>query len=377
MQTDSESIVAAARASTQLQDFDSESFREGLDLVTRNLATNPTLSEAGRQMLAGVSLACLANRLRVADYARRHPEVLERAVERPIFILGAPRTGTTLTSHLLAADPIWRPLLRWEAMNSVPPPMQETLRTDPRCLAQKAAENKALLSASHIHHEEADTPTECVIVHAQDFKSLMFDVASDDPVYARWILGCDLEPTYRYHKLLLRVLQTFTRGRWVLKAPSHALFVHDLLKVYPDARLVWTHRDPYRAMGSLCSLIEAYRRMFAEVDAGRLGEQYLEHFKLHLARPQEVDERDPDRIYHLHYASLVSDPIKELRRLYGWLGEELTDEATASVSRWLRENPQGKYGEHVYQLETYGLTQAQLRPHLHPYVERYRVALEG
>jgi hypothetical protein len=376
MQTDSESIIAAARASAGLEGFDSESFREGLDLVAHNLATNPTFSEAGRQMLTGVSVACLANRLRAADYARRHADVLERGVDRPIFILGAPRTGTTLTSHLLAADPKWRPLLRWEAMNSVPPATQETLRTDPRCLAQKAVENKALLSASHIHHEEADTPTECVIVHAQDFKSLMFDVACDDPVYARWILGCDLEPTYRYHKLLLQVLQRFTRGRWVLKAPSHALFVRDLLKVYPDARLIWTHRDPYRALGSLCSLISAYRRMFAEVDEGRLGEQYLEHFKLHLTRPQEVDERDPERIYHLHYASLVNDPIKEVRRLYGWLGEELTNDASTGVRSWLQQNPQGKYGKHRYQLDTYGLSLGQLRPHLQPYVERYRVALE-
>jgi hypothetical protein len=377
MQTDAESIVAAARASTGLYDFDSESFREGLDLVTRNLSANPTVSEAGRQLLAGVSVACLANRLRVADYARRHPEVQGRPVARPVFILGAPRTGTTLTSHLLSTDPIWRPLLRWEAMNSTPPATQETLRTDPRCLKQKEAENKALMSASHIHHEEADTPTECVIVHAQDFKSLMFDVACDDPVYARWILGCDLEPTYRYHKLLLQVLQSFTRGRWVLKAPSHALFVHDLLKVYPDARLVWTHRDPYRAIGSLCSLIAAYRPMFAEVDAGRLGGDYLEHFKLHLARPQEVDEREPERIYHLHYASLVNDPIAELRRLYGWLGEDLSDAAIVGVREWLSQNPQGKYGEHKYQLETYGLSLDRLRPHFQPYVERYRVALEG
>lgn len=377
MQTDRESIIAAARAASGLHEFDSESFREGLDLVAQNLATNPTLSEAGREMLAGVSVACLANRLRVADYARLNPELLERSVERPVFILGAPRTGTTLTSHLLATDPIWRPLLRWEAMNSVPPPTQEALRTDPRCLAQKEAENQALMSASHIHHEEADTPTECVIVHAQDFKSLMFDVACDDPVYARWILGCDLEPTYRYHKLLLQVLQRFTRGVWMVKAPSHALFVHDLLKVYPDARLVWTHRDPYRALGSLCSLISAYRRMFAEVDEGRLGEQYLEHFKLHLARPQEVDAKDPGRIYHLHYAVLVNDPIGELRRLYGWLGEDLSDRASSNVLEWLRQNPQGKYGRHVYELETYGLSLDRLQPHLQPYVDRYQVALEG
>jgi Sulfotransferase family len=377
MHIDSDSIVAAARKSTGLEIFDSDSYREGLDLVARNIGANPTLSEAGRQMLAGVSVACLSNRLRVADYARRHPEVLDRAVERPIFILGAPRTGTTLTSHLLAADPRWRPLLRWEALNSVPPPTQETLRTDPRCLAQKEAENEALLSASHIHHEEADTPTECVIVHAQDFKSLMFDVACDDPVYARWILGCNLEPTYRYHKLLLQVLQRFTRGRWMLKAPSHALFVHDLLKVYPDARLVWTHRDPYRALGSLCSLISAYRRMFAKVDEGHLGEQYLEHFKLHLTRPEEVDEVDPGRIYHLQYASLVKDPVGELRRLYGWLGEDLTEGASSAIQAWLTHNPQGKYGRHLYQLETYGLSVDRLRPHLQQYVERYRVATEG
>jgi hypothetical protein len=374
---DSESIIAAARASAGLQEFDKESFRDGLALVARNFAVNPTLSESGRQMLAGVAVACLANRLRVADHARRYPNLIARSVERPVFILGAPRTGTTLTSHLLAVDPAWRPLLRWEAMNSVPPPRQESLRTDPRCLAQKEAENRALQSASHIHHEEADTPTECVIVHAQDFKSLMFDVACEDPVYATWILACDLEPTYRYHKLLLQVLQSFTTGRWMLKAPSHALFVRDLLKVYPDAQLIWTHRDPYRALGSLCSLIAAYRAMFARVDASRLGEQYLEHFRLHLSRVREVDEREPDRIYHLHYAALVEDPVAELRRLYAWLGEPLTEETATSVRRWLAENPQDRFGKHTYELSTFGLSRVALRPHLQSYVDRYQVALEG
>jgi hypothetical protein len=117
--------------------------------------------------------------------------------------------------------------------------------------------------------------------------------------------------------------------------------------------------------------------MFAEVDEGRLGEQYLEHFKLHLARPQEVDEQDPDRIYHLHYASLVKDPIAELRRLYGWVGEELTENASTGIRRWLQQNPQGKYGKHLYQLATYGLSLDRLRSHFQPYVERYQVALEG
>lgn len=377
METNSAGIIEAARRTTQLHDFDDESFREGLDLVTRNLAVNPSLSEAGRETIAGIAVACLANRLRVADYARRHPRVMDRPVARPIFILGAPRTGTTLVSHLLAADPARRSLLRWEALDSVPPATEQTLRTDPRCLAMKKADNPALQASSHIHHEEADTPTECVIIHAQDFKSLLFDVASDDPLYAEWILHCDLAPTYRYHKLELQVLQTHTAGNWALKAPSHALFIHDLLKIYPDARIIWTHRDPYRAFGSLCSLIDAFRRRFSKVDPASLGQKYLEHFKLHLDRPQQVDLRERDRIYHLHYARLVRDPLAEMGRLYAWLGETLSDEAADLARRWLRENPRGKFGPHSYRLATYGVSVAELRPHFKPYIERYSVTLDG
>ena len=118
---DSEAIIAEGRRVCALHDFDSESFREGLDLVTKNLAINRYLTDVGRQTIASIAVACLSNRLKVADYARRHPEVRKRPIQKPLFILGAPRTGTTLTSNLMSGDPKRRPLMRWEGLNSVPP----------------------------------------------------------------------------------------------------------------------------------------------------------------------------------------------------------------------------------------------------------------
>jgi hypothetical protein len=378
---DSAAIIAEARRATGLHDFDSESFREGLDIVTRNLATNRDLSDVGRQTIAGIAIACLMNRLKVADYARRNPEVRNKPVPRPVFILGGPRTGTTLTSNLMAVDLKRRPLMRWEGLDSVPPPTQATLKTDPRCLAMKEAEaahGSALSSASKIHHEEADGPTEDVIIHGQDFKSMMWDTMSDDPVYAKWILACDVTSIYDYHRLQLQVAQHHTINAWVLKAPSNAMFIHGLHKEYPDARIVWTHRDPYKALGSVCSLISEFRGRLGKVDEATLGPTQIAQFKLHLERPDALNDKlGPGKIYHLHYADLARDHIGEMRKLYAWLGDDFAPDVEAGMRQWLAGNPQGRFGKHTYNLARFGLNIDMLRPHFDSYIKKYNVALEG
>jgi hypothetical protein len=378
---DTSTIIAEARRLTGLNDFDSESFREGLELVARNLAVNRDLSEVGRHTIAGIAVACLANRLKVADYARSHPEVRQKPIPRPLFILGGPRTGTTLTSNLLAVDLRRRPLYRWEGLDSVPPPTEETLRTDPRCMAMKKAEEEArstLSSASKIHHEEPDGPTEDVIIHGQEFKSMMWDTMSDDPVYAKWILETDTRSIYAYHRLQLQVAQHHTGNHWVLKAPSNALFIEGLHEEYPDARIVWTHRDPYKALASVCSLISEFRGRFGRVNDAVLGPTQIPQFRLHLERPEALQAKlEPAAMYHLHYAKLARDPIGELRRLYAWLGDDFTPEVETRMKRWFADNPSGRFGKHTYRLEDYGLTRKMLEPHFGHYVEKYQVALEG
>ena len=161
---------------------------------------------------------------------------------------------------------------------------------------------------------------------------MMWDTMSDDPVYARWILETDMTSTYRYHRLQLQVAQHHTISDWVLKAPSNALFIHALHKEYPDARIVWTHRDPYKAMASLCSLVSSFRGRLGAVDEKALGPTQIPQFKGHLTRPDELaDKLGSGSLYNLHYARLARDPIGEMRGLYAWLGDELTPDVEASM----------------------------------------------
>jgi hypothetical protein len=378
MSADSAAIVAEARRITGLNDFDSDSFREGLDIITRNIAINKDLSDAGRRDIREIAIACLSNRLRVAHYARRFPEIRAKAIPKPVFVLGGPRTGTTLVSNLMAADPRRRSLLRWESLDSVPPATQSSLKTDPRCLALKESDKLFFQVSPELHHEEADGPTEDVILHAQDMKSLLWDSVSDDPIYAYWILHCDKTSMYAYHRLQLQVAQHHTINSWVLKAPSNALFIQGMHREYPDARIIWTHRDPYKALTSLCSLLAAFRTKYGRVDEKSLIPKHIEHFRLHLKRPDELQERlGPGSIYNLRYAQLVTDPVGEMRKIYAWLGDEFTSDVEAGMTKWLSDNPQGRFGKHTYDLARFGGSLEMLRPHFEKYVEKYDITLES
>jgi len=193
---------------------------------------------------------------------------------------------------------------------------------------------------------------------------MMWDTCSHDPIYAKWILECDMTSTYAYHRLQLQVAQHHTINDWVLKAPSNALFIDALIKEYPDARIVWTHRDPYKAMGSLCSLITEFRGRLGKVDEKALGPTQIPQFKGHIDRPDALqDKLGAGRMYNLHYSALARDHIGEMRKLYAWLGEDFTPDVEAGMKTWLADNPQGRFGKHTYNLERYGLSVDLLRPH--------------
>ena len=163
----------------------------------------------GRDYLIENIVAALSNRLRVTDYVQHHPEVREEKIERPVVILGMPRTGTTVISYLLDCDPARRSLLHWEPVHPVPPATTETLRTDPRCLAlleeQKQIVDYAIKAKMPLPHwEDADGPTEDMFLHAQDFKGLSWDSFLSTSRYAEWLIDeADMTSAYEYQKLVL------------------------------------------------------------------------------------------------------------------------------------------------------------------------------
>jgi len=374
-------LIEAARRATGLERFDSDSFREGLDILLSDTNRDERADPLVQRMRDSLVTA-LAGRLKTTAYLDSRPELLTRPIERPVFVFGIPRTGTTLLSNLLAADPARRSPLTWEIDDPVPPPKAATLYTDPRALARLEAERQMLAArpdAGKYYRTSAIYPNECVFMMAHDFKTLMWESRGKLPTFRDWIFQTDVTSAYEYHKRYLQLLQADAPGTWNLKMPSHALNIPTLLKVYPDARLVWTHRDPLTATGSFCSLLTlAHRGYTGKVDVEWLGQNCPWQAAQHANRAMDArDALGEERIIDVHYADLLRDPIGTMRTLYKALGDEFTLSAEGGMRVWLKDNPQDKFGKHEYKLSQFGLSPQTVAPLFERYLARYTVESEG
>lgn len=377
-------LVGRARASTGLDDLGGDGWREGLMILADTLESTPGVLPTGRDELYGQFVSALRNRLRVVDYLKQHPEISGQRIERPLVILGLPRTGTTVASYLLDADPARRSLLNWEAADSVPPPDTATLRTDPRCQAKKAAldELAAALEKARFpipHWEDADGPTECSFVHNQDFKAMLWEAYMPTSRYLDWCLQADMTSAYEYERSVLQLLQSRAPGAWSLKMPSHAVHIDALLAAFPDVRIVWAHRDPFKVTASTLSMHKLSRGMILgpDFDAATTAPFTLRQLKAHVERPLRARERIGDeRFFDLHYAALMRDPIGQMRELYDWAGNPLLPEVERAMLDWLGRHPQDRFGVHQYSLEEYGLTKADLTPVYDEYLSAFDIELE-
>ncbi len=380
-----DALIEQARKQTGIQDFDNESYREGLDVLVRDVnrgIARDQFAEVGIDRINHDIVHYLKGRLKISDYLRQNPELLTRKIERPVFVMGVPRTGTTLMSNLLGADPARRSPLTWEIDDPVPPATSATLKTDPRALARLEQEQAMLAArpdAGKYYRGSAVYPNEDVFIMAHDFKTLMIESKGKLPEYKEFIFSADVSSAYSYHKKFLQVLQSQAPGTWNLKMPSHALNLEVLFAEYPDARVIWTHRDPYAAAGSLCSIISLSHMMhMGKIDTAWLAEDYPWQAAEHANRIMDFrDKFGEDRIIDVHYADLMNDPIGTTRQVYAQLGDPFTAAAESGIQAWVDDNPQDKFGRHEYKLAQYGLSKEALEPMFERYLSRYDVAREG
>lgn len=373
-----EEIVDAAREQTGLPLPDDNSWEQGLKILLRDHAKAGILSERGEAIIKRRYISALASRMQVDDYIRQNPEVLKQEVKRPVFILGLVRTGTTMASYLMDADPATRSLLKWEAYNIVPPAAPGELTTDPRCLKEKAQDDELLAKNPGMfatHFEAADGPTECVHLVAQDFRTMMYAALSSVPVYSDWMLHCDMSSAFEHRKRCLQILQSTNPGRWVLKMPSDSLFIEQLFKTFPDAKVIWTHRDPFKAFASSFSMRGSSRKIFNnDIDVDFMRCKWPVQLGLHVQRPLEMARKRPDDIYNLNYDDLMADPLAAMKNVYSWLGDDWTDATEQGMQQWLDENPQNRFGSHDYSLEEWGFTRDEIEPYFAEYLATHPVA---
>ncbi len=380
---DPEVLARAASRRAGLDDFGGPGWREALDVLCLSLEHEANLSTTGRLALRGLITSALETRLRLIRWAAEHPEVRDEPIERPWVVVGLPRTGTTLLSLLLGLDPNVRPLLHWEAADPVPPPDLATAAEDPRIAraARQVAQLEALNPAIRAMHPMGATlATECVTLFFYDLRSMLVETQAFVPSYGRWLERADMRGAFTMHRLALQVLQSrIPTPTWSLKTPQHLWCLDALLEAYPDARIVWTHRDPRKVVPSVASLNTAMQRPLARrSDPLAVGADWDRKLHLAVTRGLEFDRTQGGRSWccHLHYADLMADPIGAVRKLYAHFGEEVGPLHARRMEAWMRDRPQDVHGRHVYDPADFGLTADGIAERYAAYVERFAVPPE-
>jgi hypothetical protein len=379
---DEASLIAAARRESGLQDFADEGFREPLRHLLASLEEEAQLHPLGRLLLRQSLVRALVNRLRLEDLCQRHPEIGELPVREPVFILGLQRTGTTLLHRLLTCQPALRPLLSWEALNPAPfPGGAPRGGRDPRMRPAELAERGLRYLAPGffaIHPVEAHAPEEDVLLLDLSFISPTADATLYVPRYSMWIRNTDQRPAYQMLRRAIQLLLWQRPGRWLGKTPHHLENLDALLDVFPDAKIIQTHRDPLRVVASYASMLAHGRAIFSDrVDPEDVGAQLAERAVRAVTRAMQVRERAPSRSFlDVTYPDLLADPLKQIRRIHDFLGLPLAPATEASMQRWLAANPQDKRGVHRYRLEDFRLDRSRLERSFEPYRQRFGVAGE-
>jgi hypothetical protein len=295
----------------------------------------------------------------------------------PVFVIGLPRTGTTALSQLVAADPQFRSLRMWESQAPTPPPEADTQHSDPR-IAQAEAGLKMLDDMfplmKTMHNSEATSATECQDLMGMSFRTFHFDGAVRAPRYLAWLMGCDMRETYTFHRRVLKLLQWHCPPvLWHLKTPVHMFGLDALVEAYPNAKFLWSHRDPAKVLGSVCSLIQYVRSWSSDRnDPKELGAEQVDSWVEAVRRAMDFRSRmGDDRFADVSFADLQTDPVSTLQNSYERLGLSFTEAASNSVKQWAEGHKPGARGAHGYDLADYGLTPEGVRERFADYLTAY------
>lgn len=383
---DRDRLVETAINDTNLDDFGEPTWEEGLDRLLDDLVHEARLHELGVDIAAGDVTTYLSTRLGIVEWRKQHPDVATKPIERPIVIVGQPRTGTTIIYDLLAQDPRLRAPLSWEVDLPIPPPDPATSDTDPRIAEVQAKLDMADLlipGFCDFHPMGALLAQECVRMTAGDFRSMIFNTQYRVPNYERWLLDeADMAPAYRWHRIYLQHLQANqSPQRWLLKSPAHLWCLGALLAEYPDAVIIQTHRDPLKVIASISALVAHLRQMASDQTSVKdAASDFADDIFDGLDRA--IDARDdrtlaPDRVIDVQFGAFMDDPFATIARVYEQLGMELTADADEAMRAFHAAHPgDGGGGGTRYRFADTGLDAGELRERAARYQERFGVPSE-
>jgi hypothetical protein len=372
---DADHLMDLALRKAGRNDFSDHSFVEPLKRLLAAYEQEADLSRFGRRAVHFDVLRCLANLLRLDEAEESDPSIVARPITAPIFITGLPRSATTFLHTLLAQDPAHAAPRSWQSMYPYP---NRVLGLNLRRLevdAEFAVFRLLSPGVSALHPIAADTPQECTDITAQVFQSLRFDTTYRIPSYQSWLDGHGHHAAFRFHRRFLQHLDAQSPGhRWVLKSPDNVFALDAIRAAYPDARIIFLHRDPLSVVASCVKLAELLRKPFTRhIDRGELGDQVSSRLVESTDEMAQAADNDPN-ILNLHYREIVSRPMETVEALYAHCGMELSGEAAARMRRWLQHPRQHRHPR--YSLKEFGLDARDLNRRFARYMQAFHVTPE-
>jgi len=372
-----QALMDAATAETGLSDFGDPWFLEPLEVLCDALNTEAGLSDVGKTMVWAQLNGMLKNRLLIERTVGQHPEIEELEVSRPIIIAGLPRTGTTHLHNLLSADPSLRHLPYWESLEPLLSDAERGVEPDPRY--ERAAQgldvvNDAMPHFRAMHDMTADHAHEEIQLLALTFSTMFFETLAPMPTYRDWLKRTDQTPAYAYLKRVLKVLQWARGGeRWVLKSPQHLSQFRVLLKTFPDATFVVTHRDPASVTVSMATMAAYTARLqLASIDPVRIGAYWSARVE-DLLRDCTANRSvlPADQSLDIRFEDFMADEWGTIERIYAAAGQPLTADARRSMADFIRTHPRDRHGRIAYDAEALGIDVDDRRRALSAYIDAF------
>ncbi len=364
---DSGAILDRARRMSGFE-FQDPMMGDGLDRLVRSLESEARLSLFGRFAIRRTLQRAAESRFHVERAFAECPEIADEEIRDPVFILGAPRSGTTILHALLHLDTDHRAPLSWECLLPYPAPQPSDYEDNTRIDTVRREFERIFRLVPDFrkkHYMTADSPQECIAITALNFTSFQFLAQAYLPDYHEWFAGADQEQNLRWHRRLLQFLQSggVRRRRWLLKSPVHIMRLDALFAVYPDANVIVTHRGPEHIVPSTASLISSMRSLYSDhEDATRTGHEQLRtwaaYFDKFLRDRQRLGRESQivDVLFD-DFAGSQMDVVESIYTRFGW---ELRPDDRHRMQRFLRDEPRGKHGVHEYSLEQIGVTAADI-----------------
>ena len=378
MKINANEILDQAKSETGLSDLGEPLFFEGLNRLIDSINNEANLNEIGIQAQPIRIQGLLTNRLRFEEDLKKFPEILDQEIIAPIVIVGLPRTGSTMTHRLLASDPNHTAMLWWEGRYPALLPGEKRGDIEARMKLGKA-EVDAVVAASpealDIHPWDYKGADEEILLLEHNFLSTVPESFMALPSYSEWIEEQDHTLAYEDLKKFIQYLQWQNPGRekkrWVLKSPHHLGFIDKMISVFPDAKIIQTHRDPIKTVPSFCSMCaNLFEPLTTNFDKVFIGKHWSNKLTRALNHCMNISEQHPDNFLDLEFLNMIKDPIDEMKKIYEFIGEPFGEKTEVAMEAWREENKH-EMGAHKYSLEEYDLTESQINDNFAKYQQKY------